>query len=303
MKKCLFMFFTLVFALNNTCFASIEGIIEPKIKPIKPMNGIMYDVILGICLVLAIILSVIFINQFIKGKKQIEKSDCLCEERVNLLKKNKINFILKLIITFIILGIIISFFDILTTPIAKPIIYLYPEKTQKISIILGKPENLTCTYPKYNDGWTVLAEPNGNLKDLTTGRSLYALYWEGKKSVQHNLEEGFVVKGEETITFLEEKLALLGLTEREANEFIIYWLPKLEANKYNFIRFQTQEEVEKNMPLKISPKPDTIIRVVMEYKALNKPIEVKEQNILTPERNGFVAVEWGGTEIKSFNLN
>ena len=34
---------------------------------------------------------------------------------------------------------------------------------------------------------------------------------------------------------LEEKLAILGLTERESEEFIVYWLPKLEKNKYNYI--------------------------------------------------------------------
>lgn len=36
----------------------------------------------------------------------------------------------------------------------------------------------------------------------------------------------------------------------------------------------------------------------MQYKALDNYIEVKEQHLITPERNGFVAVEWGGTEIK-----
>lgn len=51
------------------------------------------------------------------------------------------------------------------------------------------------------------------------------------------------------------------------------------------------------MPLFITPNPDTIIRVLMTYKKLEYPIEVKEQQLLTPERNGFVAVEWGGTEL------
>ena len=31
---------------------------------------------------------------------------------------------------------------------------------------------------------------------------------------------------------------------------------------------------------------------------LDNPIEVEEQQLVTPERTGFVAVEWGGTEIK-----
>ena len=52
------------------------------------------------------------------------------------------------------------------------------------------------------------------------------------------------------------------------------------------------------MPLNISPKPDTIIRVLMGYKKLNKKIEIKEQILPhKPKRNGFVVTEWGGTEI------
>ena len=114
-----------------------------------------------------------------------------------------------------------------------------------------------------------------------------------------NIEnDGFVVKDEDTVSFLEEKLAILGLTERESEEFIIYWLPKLEANKYNYIRFATLAEINENMPLEINPNPDTIIRVLMTFKGLDYPIEVQEQQLTAQERNGFVAVEWGGTEIK-----
>ena len=181
----------------------------------------------------------------------------------------------------------------------KPIIYLYPEEEIEVSVELKYPDKITCSYPKYIDGWNVLAKPSGDLIDLETGRSLYSLYYENENSIKFKVEkDGFVVKGEDTAKFLEEKLAILGLTEREAEEFIIYWLPELEANKYNYIRFASAEEIEKNMPIEIIPKPDTLIRVLMTYKGLYYPIEVEEQVLSTPEREGFVAVEWGGTEIK-----
>ncbi|MBE5821262.1 MAG: hypothetical protein E7311_01565 [Clostridiales bacterium] len=184
-------------------------------------------------------------------------------------------------------------------PVAdKPIIYLYPSETTNVTVELGKPENITCSYPKYVDEWNVEANPNGNLTDLDTGKYLYSLYYESLNEIDFNLDTGFIVKGEDSASFLEEKLAILGLNEREAQEFIIYWLPKLEANNYNFIYFATMDEINENMPLSITPTPDSLIRVLMVFKGLDKPINIIPQQLTTPERTGFVAVEWGGTEIK-----
>ena len=143
------------------------------------------------------------------------------------------------------------------------------------------------------------------MKALTDGtliakdnKKYYALYWEGQGKDNKLKEDGFVVKGEDTANFLEEKLELLGLNYKESNEFIMYWLPKLENNKYNYIRFMTKEEIDNNMKLIINPEPDTLIRVMMEYKGLDKKIKVKEEKLTKVERKGYTVVEWGGTEIK-----
>ena len=181
----------------------------------------------------------------------------------------------------------------------KPIIYLYPTEETQVNVQLGYKEKIICSYPKYTTGWNVIAQPNGDLKDIDTNKNLYSLYYESDNVVKFKVEkDGFIVKGEDSAKFLEEKLKILGLTDREAEEFIIYWLPKLEANKYNYIRFATREEIDANMPLTITPVPDTTIRILMEYKGLENPIEVEEQNLEKTERKGFVAVEWGGTEIR-----
>lgn len=180
----------------------------------------------------------------------------------------------------------------------KPIIYLYPQETTRITVKLGNPDKVTCSYPQYNgNGWDVIANPDGNLVDNKTGKNLYSLYWEGKGSAKINMSEGFIVKGKDVAKFLEEKLQILGLTEREMEEFIIYWLPKMENNKYNYIRFATLEEINEYMPLEFSKKPDTLIRVLMQFKKIEEPIEVKEQKLTPIIREGFIAVEWGGTEI------
>ena len=179
----------------------------------------------------------------------------------------------------------------------KPLIYLYPKEEMNVSVRLGKPEALTTTYPKYNNSWNVLALPDGSLYDKD-GRYYYGLYWEGLNNIEEEFNDGFVVSRDDTIKFLEEKLSILGLNEREANEFIMYWLPKLEENEYNLIRFASKDVIDSEMPLDITPTPDTVIRVLMEYKPLDKKINIKKQNLTKVERNGFTVVEWGGTLIK-----
>ena len=110
--------------------------------------------------------------------------------------------------------------------------------------------------------------------------------------------ETIIVEKENVITFLEEKLAILGLNQKEAEEFIIYWLPRLQENNYNYIRFASMDEINKNMELKIEPVPDTMIRVIMVYKGLDEKIDIIPQKLKLQERNGYAVVEWGGVEIK-----
>ena len=178
----------------------------------------------------------------------------------------------------------------------KPVIYLYPEQEQEVSVRLDYDGDLTCTYPEYNDGWTVTAKPDGRLTDRT-GTEYNYLYWEGTSDWEYDFSEGFCVAGEDSAQFLEGALAKLGLTRREANEFIVYWLPRLEANAYNLISFQT-EAYTSQAALQIEPAPDSVIRVFMAYTELKEPIDIPEQELTSPERTGFTVVEWGGAEIK-----
>ena len=177
----------------------------------------------------------------------------------------------------------------------KPLIYIYPEEETKVSVKLGYPEKLTTTYPLYNNSWEVLARPDGTLID-DNGREYYGLYWEGIRKDKIDFKDGFAVSREDLIPFLEEKLAILGLNARESNEFVIYWLPRLQKNKYSLIRFATKEEIDKEMPLNITPEPETLIRVFMEFKGLDEKITINEQELNKVERNGYTVVEWGGTE-------
>lgn len=182
----------------------------------------------------------------------------------------------------------------------KPVIYLYPTKTTIAKVRLSNPERIVVDYPDYRDGWDVTAYPDGTLK-TASGKKLYALYYESR-NIKHytsdSLKEGFVVAKDDVESFLDEKLEILGLNYKEREEFITYWAGILEEKPYAFIRFQTRAEIERNMGLTVTPQPDTIIRIIMEYKPLNRKIVTTEQTLEPATRSGFTVVEWGGAEIK-----
>jgi len=179
---------------------------------------------------------------------------------------------------------------------AKPVIYLYPEEKTDVSVSVEFKEGgeLTCTYPEYTDGWNVTAMPDGTLYD-ENGNEYYCLYWEGEGSAKLDISKGFCVKGEDTAEFLREKLMYIGLTAREANEFIIYWLPLMEHNEYNLITLHT-DDYSASVPLTISPAPNSVIRVFMTFEPVSEFTEIDEQVLPSYERNGFTVVEWGGSQ-------
>ena len=154
---------------------------------------------------------------------------------------------------------------------AKPVIYLYPESKTDVTVKLDYAGELTCTYPAYQDGWNVSASPDGTLTDAD-GQTYNYL-------------------------FLENALSKLGLTRREANEFMVYWLPLMQDNPYNLIAFQSDVYTQ-NAQLLIDPAPDTLLRVFMAWKSVGEAVEIPAQNLSAPERIGFTVVEWGGCQVR-----
>lgn len=178
----------------------------------------------------------------------------------------------------------------------KPVIYLYPEEETEVTVRLDYDGELSCTYPAYDAGWTVTAAPDGTLTD-ESGQSYNYLYWEGVRDCEYDRSRGFCVPGEDTAAFLEESLARLGLNRREANEFIVYWLPRMEQNPYNLIAFQTAAYTD-HARLTVSPEPDSVLRVFMVWQGLEAAVDIQPQELPTFQRSGFTVVEWGGAEVE-----
>ena len=175
---------------------------------------------------------------------------------------------------------------------AKPVIYLYPEEETEVSVTLDYDGTLTATWPAYEDGWQVTAQPDGTLHDAAGNEYSY-LFWEGESDTVYDFSQGFCVAGADTAAFLRDTLAEIGLTPREYNEFIVYWLPQMQDNAYNLISFQSERYAE-TAKLDITPAPDSMLRVFMAWKPLDQPQQIEPQTFEPFVRDGFTVVEWGG---------
>ena len=179
----------------------------------------------------------------------------------------------------------------------KPVIYLYPEKETEVTVSLDLAGKLAVSYPAYNGGWRIAARPDGTLTNLADGREYSYLFWEAADSAEYDFSRGFCVRGEDTAEFLQETLAEIGLTTREYNEFIVYWLPKMQSNAYNVIAFQYDNYTDR-AKLAVSPEPDSVLRVFMAWYGSDEAVDITPQTFGPFAREGFTLVEWGGCEVK-----
>lgn len=202
----------------------------------------------------------------------------------------------------------------------KPVVYLYPEKETKVTIKFENEIKFDHVIPNYIKSWKVMAYPNGTLQDLqpklTNCKSLentfgleYAkescdknsypyLYWSGRTQGSNYPEasEGFIVNKKDLNAFFDEKLILIGLNQKEINDFKQYWTPTL-ANKnceYFRITFFQNDLVNKMFPMNVHPQPNSSIRVFMDWDYATKETTIAEQKLNSYPRKGFTLVEWGG---------
>jgi hypothetical protein len=194
---------------------------------------------------------------------------------------------------------------IVAAEMCKPVIYLYPERTTKLNVQVYPNGGFTYTNPKYgNDGWNVIANPDGSLKDLATGERYRYLFWEAiglnYPTTDNGEDKGWVVKREDMNNFFDKMLPQLGMRGQEIVDFKHYWVHRLQAKPYYHLAFLKQTQFDEIAPLEIGPtKPDSVIRVMMTAGGLDQHRQVEPQTLEKPAaRRGFTVVEWGGVVLK-----
>ncbi len=183
----------------------------------------------------------------------------------------------------------------------KPVIYAYPTKKQNIEIQLDFIGKISFTYPKHQESWKFIGNPNGNI-EINENTYRY-LFWEGElNSSAYNIDKkiGFIVHSDTLLNFFHKTLLQIGFNSFEQQDFITYWYPIMSKNKINYVSFIFNDEYNTIAKLKVEPKPDNFIRMFMFWEAVSTEqnyIPLKPQPIPSFSRDGFTIVEWGGTNI------
>ena len=175
----------------------------------------------------------------------------------------------------------------------KPVIYLYPEKDVQVQVAPNG--GFTKTEPVYGaNGWQVSATPEGQIYNYADKTVYPYLFWEGHAYGAETPKQGFVFVKNDVPSGMRALLYKTGLTSKETEDFMEFWQEKLMVKPYVFVTFLPQREFDAMAPLRVAPRPETVIRVFMDYTPLDEPMSVEPLPITTRVRRGFTVVEWGG---------
>lgn len=181
---------------------------------------------------------------------------------------------------------------------AKPVVYLYPEYAQNVSVKVGADVKISDPLYDPSNGWqNVWADPSGLLS--YRGIDYQSLFWEGPGYGAYPvINSGIVVPTSRAVATIKSQLTQQGFNQQEINDFLDYWTPNLPSQPYIRLSWLTTEQMNQLAPLSISPKPNTIIRTFLDFSGLDQSISLPPQKFDAPERQGFTVVEWGGLSHK-----
>jgi hypothetical protein len=181
--------------------------------------------------------------------------------------------------------------------IDKPVIYLYPTTPTIVNVTVKTTGYVAVSNPLYpKNGWkNILANPDATFQ--YNDKQYSELFYETSVTNFQKPTKGITIPTSHLSDRLSTLLDELGLVGHEKEEFLSYWVPHLLALHSQYIFFSLLDPSSKAAidSVDISPKPDTMI----DFIAYFKPVAIPDNGAIlqlppTPQRKGFVAVEWGG---------
>jgi len=173
----------------------------------------------------------------------------------------------------------------------KPNIYIYPKEQIQLFVKLDFPMGgkIITSIPEYGTGWNITVNTNGLIDNTYS-----YLFYESTQPDIWQKDYGWIAKTDELEPFFRKNMADYGFTGREIDDFIDYWIPRLNNYSFYSIYPQTKQLIDKVIKLDLSKKPDNLLRLFYVVKGHNKLQEkLLEPTIADFIRDGYFVTEWG----------
>ncbi len=175
----------------------------------------------------------------------------------------------------------------------KPNIYIYPEQNIQLTVKLNFPigGRVLVSIPEYGNGWNVSVDTSGLIN------SYYSyLFYESTQPDIWQRNNGWIIKKSELESFFRANMTDYGFYGQEIQDFIEYWIPRLDNYSYYNIYPQTKNLINNAIELGFSLEPDNFLRLFYVIKGID---DMPNYNLTKPvidnsfERDGFFITEWG----------
>ena len=154
----------------------------------------------------------------------------------------------------------------------KPLVYIYGKDTENMSLKLNtiKDWEFTKLIPEFQEKNTWNFSTKNNKVHFGNQSYDYLYYAIKVPEYTHN-QNGWIIEWSQAEEFFEDKLDYIWFNNQEKKDFIEYWKSKYEKNKYYFISFKFNTQLDKFVKLEFSHTPDSIFRVLLDsYEIIDK---------------------------------
>jgi len=173
----------------------------------------------------------------------------------------------------------------------KPNIYIYPNEvidlTLKITFPMGG--KIVTSIPEYGSGWSFVVDTSGLIDNTYS----YLFY----ESIQPDVWQrnyGWCIKTDTLEIFIRQNMSEYGFNDKEINDFIEYWIPRLNDYPYYSLYPQTNCIIDDVVQLEFSKQPENILRLFYSIHGRNSFLDkLKAPTIDKFIREGYFVTEWG----------
>ncbi len=193
--------------------------------------------------------------------------------------------------------------DMITTPqqvvAYKPVLYFHSDKQREFDLDVIPKGEFIFTYPSIEKGWKGNINTDGTLS--VNGKNYPYLFWEAKQDYHFKPStNGYHLKKDEYIAFLEKKCDELGFTATERTDFITFWGMKMQNHEELFVQFLFDDSCDQFAKLNFKEQPEVLRRVYICLSPWDNYFRPYLKDVLfeSMPKSSYSVLEWGGYEFK-----